>query len=94
MLTTVEKMGSNWAIVVPEDFFGKKQFLNHEPVDVSWDSDKIVIREWRTECRKIAEERLREFYGDNYEEAIKHPEKFRIKQEEVDWGHPVGEEIW
>jgi hypothetical protein len=36
---------------------------------------------------KSIKERLIEFYGEDIE-------KIHIQQEKIDWGKPIGEEIW
>jgi hypothetical protein len=50
-------------------------------------SKKIVIEKNVEKKHKTTRERLIEFYGEDFEQIAD-------KQEEIDWGGPVGEEIW
>jgi antitoxin component of MazEF toxin-antitoxin module len=51
------------------------------------DKESIGIRKKDTPKHKTTQERLIEFYGENYE-------KHYVEQKEIDWGTPVGDEIW
>ena len=50
-------------------------------------SEKIGIIKNVEKKHKTTRERLIEFYGEDFEQIVD-------KQEEFDWGGPVGKEIW
>jgi len=58
----------------------------NDPVDVILEDEKIIIKKIKTEHKTI-KQRLKDFYGDNYE-------KFSSPQKEIDWGKPAGNEVW
>jgi hypothetical protein len=50
------------------------------------EKERIVIKKIDVNKHKTTSERLREFYGTEFN-------KKNIPQKEVDWGHPVGKEV-
>ena len=56
-------------------------------VEVTLENEKIVIKKIDTGKHKTTKQRLEEFYGENFEQIC-------IPQKEIDWGKPVGNEIW
>ena len=87
MQTTVVKWGNSHGIRLPKAFLKSIDIVENDPVDVSLDNEKIIIKKMETRKRKRLEQRLFEFYGDNFEKIIE-------PQKEYDWGKPVGKEIW
>ena len=90
MLTTVEKVGDKFMLHIPEEILRDMQAVDNETVDVFWENQGIIIKK----RHKTTEERLKEFYGDNYNDFIKNPDKYRVDEEEISWGQPVGAEVW
>ena len=87
MQTTVVKWGNSHGIRLPKAFLKSIDIVENDPVDVTLDNKKIIIKKIETKKRKRLEQRLYEFYGENYEEVVE-------PQKEYDWGKPVGKEIW
>ena len=80
MKTTIQKWGNSLAIRIPKSLVEQQFFLAGEEVDVSVKKGVIVI------------ERLEksEYYLDELVAKIT-PEN---RHEAIDWGGPVGKEIW
>ena len=57
--------------------------INH----VILDNNKKIIKKIDTKQRKRLEQRLFEFYGEDFKNIVE-------TQKEYDWGKPVGKEIW
>ena len=87
MQTTVVKWGNSHGIRLPKAFLQSINIVENDPVDVQLDNQKIIITKIEAKKRKTLEQRLFEFYGENFD-AIVEP------QEEYDWGKPAGKEIW
>jgi len=87
MRTTIVKWGNSQGIRIPKTFLQNMQISENDPVDIVLEKEKIIIKKSTTTKHKTIKERLVEFYGEDYE-------KIHLKQEEIDWGKPVGKEIW
>jgi len=87
MQTTVVKWGNSHGIRLPKAFLQNMQIFENDPVDVTLENDKIVIKKITTNEHKTIKQRLVEFYGENYEQNS-------TPQKETDWGKPVGNELW
>jgi len=59
-------------------------------VDVLLENGKIIIKKVSGKKHLTTKERLMEFYG----KTTKKIPKSAKTQNEVDWGKPVGEEVW
>jgi antitoxin MazE len=87
MQTTVVKWGNSQGIRLPKAFLQNIQIAENDPVDVSLENEKIVIKKINQKEHKTIKQRLIDFYG-------KDPIKHASPQKEIDWGKPVGKEIW
>jgi antitoxin component of MazEF toxin-antitoxin module len=87
MKTIVLKLENNREIEIPEILLKDIHLAKNDLFYVTLDNEKIIIKEINVKKHKTTKERLIEFYGQDYE-------KYSVSQEEVDWGKPVGEEIW
>jgi antitoxin component of MazEF toxin-antitoxin module len=64
----------------------------NDSVYISFRNQSVVISK---EKRLTLKERLIEFYGEDYEEKCrKDYDEFRKEHGVVEWGPPVGKEIW
>ena len=89
MTTTIVKWGNSRGIRLPKPFLESLDLKDNDVVDVITDNGKIIIQ--KLHQRKSLKQRVEEFYGKDFETVLKeNPYEF----EEMDWGHPVGEEIW
>jgi len=87
MQTTVVKWGNSHGIRLPKAFLNNMNIFENDPVDITIENEKIVIKKIATEKYKTLKQRLFEYYGENYEEIVE-------PQKEYDWGKPAGKEIW
>lgn len=89
MTTTIVKWGNSRGIRLPKPFLESLDLKDNDIVDVLTENGKIIIQKSRRS--KTLKQRVEEFYGKDFETALKeNPYEF----EEIDWGSPVGEEIW
>jgi antitoxin component of MazEF toxin-antitoxin module len=78
--STVNNWGTSLGIRLPADFVKAIRLKPNSPVNISLEDEKIIIT-------KIKKRRtISEIFEDN-------PCGF-IKEREIDWGEPVGDEVW
>ena len=87
MQTTVVKWGNSHGIRLPKVFLENIKIKENDPVDVILEKNRIIIKKIDQKKHKTIKQRLLEFYGDDYKKHGKY-------QKEIDWGKPVGKEIW
>ncbi|MDR1468884.1 MAG: AbrB/MazE/SpoVT family DNA-binding domain-containing protein [Spirochaetaceae bacterium] len=87
MQTTVVKWGNSQGIRIPKAFLKNIQVSENDPVDITLSDEKIIIKKIKYKEHKTTEERLAEFYGGNFDQE-------HMVQKEIDWGQPIGKEIW
>jgi len=87
MKTTVVKWGNSHGIRLPKAFLQDIKIFENDPVDITLENEKIVIKKINQKEHKTIKQRLNNFYGENFE-------KKSIPQKEIDWGKPIGNEIW
>lgn len=83
------KWGNSRGIRLPKPFLESLDLKDNDIVDVLTENGKIIIQ--RSHRSKTLRQRVEEFYGKDFETVLKeNPYEF----EEIDWGSPVGEEVW
>ena len=87
MQTTISKWGNSQGIRIPKTFLQSIQIAENDPVDVTLENEKIIISKRNVMEHKTTKKRLLEFYGEDYDQESE-------PQDEIDWGDPVGKEIW
>jgi antitoxin MazE len=87
MQTTIVKWGNSQGIRIPKTFLQNIKVKENDPIDVILEKEKIIIKKSDTKKHKTTRERLSEFYGVDFD-------KSHTSQKEIDWGAPVGKEIW
>ncbi|MCL2764787.1 MAG: AbrB/MazE/SpoVT family DNA-binding domain-containing protein [Treponema sp.] len=87
MQTTVVKWGNSHGIRLPKAFLQNIKIFENDPVDVTLDNERIIIRKVNEKKHKTTKQRLIDFYGNNFEQ-------YAANQKEIDWGKPVGNEVW
>ena len=80
MITTVQKWGNSQGIRLPKIFLDNMNIREGEKVEVSTKNDAIIIK--RTVSQRKTIQELFEGYDGDY------------TPEMIDWGEPVGSEIW
>jgi antitoxin MazE len=87
MQTRIVKWGNSQGIRIPKAFLKTIHVSENDPVNITLSDEKIIIKKIDGKKHKTTEERLVEFYGENFDQK-------RTVQKEIDWGQPVGKEIW
>jgi antitoxin MazE len=87
MQTKIVKWGNSRGIRIPKAFLENMNVAENDPVYITLSDEKIIIEKIKKGKHKTTGERLAEFYGENFEHK-------RAGQKEIDWGRPVGQEIW
>ena len=87
MQTTVVKWGNSHGIRLPKAFLQNIQISENDPVDVILEDEKIIIKKIIDTKHKTIKQRLMDFYGETYEQ-------YNSSQNEINWGKPVGSEVW
>jgi antitoxin MazE len=85
MTTAVVKSGSS--LRLPKNLLENINVSENDTVEVLVMDNSIIIRKPAAKHRTIRE-RLIEFYGDDIADAERNP------PHEIDWGKPVGKEVW
>ena len=79
MITTIQKWGNSQGVRIPKTIMETMNWANNEPLLLSVENDKIILQK-AEKGKNIVE--LFAGFEDGY------------TSEEVDWGKPVGEEVW
>jgi antitoxin MazE len=87
MQTAIVKWGNSQGIRLPKAFLQNIDLREDDAVDVTLENDTIVIKKTSGKKHRTTRERLREFYGEEFE-------KKSVSQDEIDWGKPLGKELW
>jgi antitoxin MazE len=87
MQTMIVEWGNSHGIRIPKTFLQNMHISLNDPVDVVMENEKIIIKKANTPKHKTTKERLFAFYGES---AGQH----YSEQKEIDWGRPVGDEVW
>lgn len=80
MVATIQKWGNSHGIRIPGCILEAAQFDFDETVEIEAVDGKIVIKKM-AERRKNIKELFDGFDGE-------------YKETEIDWGEPVGDEVW
>lgn len=87
MQATLEKLGDSLMVRIPGEFLQEAEIADSDTIDISMWNGRILIS--RSDKRlKTLKERMVEFYGT--EDYMKYSEPPEV----VDWGPPVGREVW
>lgn len=82
MTTTIARWGNSQGIRLPKIILDAVNFTENEEIEITTDGDKLIITKANpTRTRKTIKELFADYKG-NY------------KPEDIDWGEPVGNEIW
>jgi antitoxin MazE len=87
MQATIVKWGNSHGIKIPTTFLKNMHISENDTVDIVLSDEKIIIKKIKYTKHKTTKQRLIEFYGINFD-------KEHAEQKEMDWGKPVGKEIW
>ena len=80
MNSSIQKWGNSQGVRIPLEMIKKLSWNISDPINIDIVDDSIIIRRVEPPKKKIEE--LFENYNEEY------------KPEAIDWGEPVGREIW
>lgn len=80
MTTTIQKWGNSQGIRIPKMLLDTVKWNENEKIIIVVDNGKLVMEKAKSKRKNIKE--LFENYNEKYEPI------------NVEWGDPVGEEIW
>jgi len=89
MTTTIVKWGNSRGIRLPKPFLESLDLKDNDVVDIVTNNGKIIIQ--KSYQHKTLRQRVEEFYGKDFETIVK---EAPYESTEMDWGDPVGDEIW
>jgi len=82
MQTTIVKWGNSQGIRIPKILLESVNLSDNDTVEVTTKNGNIIIKKAKTKnSHKTIQERFKDF-DDEYEPV------------EINWGNPVGKEIW
>jgi len=79
MTTSIQKWGNSQGIRIPKSILDELKWKENEDVMIMVQDNKLIIE--KTEKRKNIKDLFKE-YDEKYEPI------------EIDWGEPMGDEIW
>ena len=94
MATTIVRWGSSQGIKLPKLLLDYLSLRDNDLVDVYTENDTIIIKKSINHKSKSLKQRLEDFHGKDIELILKEADKNPEPPVMVDWGKPVGEEIW
>lgn len=82
MQTTIVKWGNSQGVRLPKHILSRVHLSDHDEVDVYVEDDSIIIKKHCKDAKHKTIQELFAGFNDEYEPI------------EVNWGDPVGKEIW
>ena len=94
MFTKIQKWGNSQAVRLPKYILEYVSLQENDQVEITHENDAIIIKKTaqRPRAKKSLEERLEEFYHKPIEDIL--ADDTLYTPIEVDWGKPVGKEVW
>ena len=94
MTTTIVKWGNSRGIRLPKPFLESLNLSDNDAVDILTENNTIIIKKSANRQHKTMKQRLEEFHGKDIETILKEADASTERPIMVDWGKPVGEEVW
>ena len=94
MTTTIVKWGNSRGVRLPKPFLENLNLKDNDSVDVLIDNDTIVIKKSAKRQHKSLKQRLEEFHCKDLKTILREADESDGKPAMIDWGKPVGEEVW
>lgn len=88
MNTSIQPWGNSNAVRIPKVLLDQLSWVENQEVSLEIQEDSIIIK--KVNPKMTLQERYEEFYGCAYEDI----DFSKETEEELDFGDPVGEEIW
>lgn len=81
MTTTIQKWGNSQGVRLPKYLLEAIKWQENEELDIKVEDGKIIIEKAKKSERKNIKELFADFDG-------------QYTPDQIDWGKPVGKEIW
>lgn len=81
MTTTIQKWGNSQGVRLPKYLLEAIKWQENEELDIKVEDGKIIIEKAKKSERKNIKELFADFDG-------------QYTPDKIDWGKPVGKEIW
>lgn len=81
-IATIQKWGNSQGIRIPKPVLAALQWQQGEKITMSVEGKKLLIEQAPISRHKSIKELFKGFSAENY------------TPREIDWGKPVGEEVW
>jgi len=81
MTTTIQKWGNSQGVRIPKYILEDIKWHDNEQLNITTENEKIVIEKVKIPARRNIKELFADFDG-------------QYTPVKVDWGNPVGNEIW
>jgi antitoxin MazE len=94
MTTTIVKWGNSRGIRLPKLFLDNLNLKDNDSVDVLANNNAIIIKKSVNHQHKTFKQRLEEFHGKDLETILMEADESNERPAMVNWGKPVGEEVW
>ena len=91
MTAIISKWGNSKGVRIPKSYLEDLRLKENDVVDFEVKGNVLMIKKALRRKHKTLEERFEEFYGTDFETAISNAP---CDLELIDWGTPVGDEIW
>ena len=94
MTTTIVKWGNSRGIRLPKPFLESLNLKDNDMVDIISANGTIIIRKSEKYRHKTLKQRLEEFHGEDVETILRKADESDDSPVMIDWGKPMGEEVW
>ena len=85
LTTSISKWGNGQGIRIPKNILEFLKWTESEKVEIIAENDGIKIKKIKRNYKYIQKKHIKELFEDFNE---------IYKKENIDWGEPVGKEIW
>ncbi len=95
MTGTIQRWGNSQAIRLPKAVLDLAFLKENDLVQIIVEENKIIIKKVMAKnTHKTFKQRLEEYYNKDMELILKEVEQDDEEPTEIDWGKPLGNEVW
>ena len=95
MTGTIQRWGNSQAIRLPKAVLDLAFLKENDLVQIIVEENKIIIKKVTSnQIHKSFKQRLEEYYNKDIETILVEAEQNNKRPIEIEWGEPVGNEIW
>ena len=92
MLATLNRWGNSQAIRIPQKILNSMELSEKDTLEIKVEDGVLIAKKVITAKPKNLYELYESYYGKKLEEILR--DGLIETEKEVDWGEPVGEEVW